>query len=229
MKRCLVPVLLVALLGPAAPAAADEPVGGQGPATALSEDGAVTAIQNRKHVLRHELTLAVGTIPIDAYYKGLTGTGQYTFHFGPSWAWEIVSFTYSQNFWTTLRKDLEYNWRAPGAPKIPEMQFFGDSNLVWKPLYGKLAYLNRSLVYGELYWVIGAAGARYTETGNYIGADTGLGFRVHMSEHFSARLDLRYYRFQQLHRFTKNDNNDNLLLVQLGISLNLGGTGVSRD
>jgi outer membrane beta-barrel protein len=210
MTRGLSCWLLAGALAIAAPAAADEP----------EEGGRPNAIQNRKHTMGHEFTLGVGTIPVDAYYKGLTGTFQYTLHLSDSWAWEVVSFSYCKDFWTSLREDLENNWKQPGSPKIPEMAYFGDTNLVWKPFYGKLAYLNRSLVYGELFWVIGAAGAKYSTPGTsgvYVGGDTGFGFRVHLSEHFSTRFDFRYYRFQRLN---KAADNDNVLFVQLGLSLN---------
>jgi outer membrane beta-barrel protein len=192
----------------AAPAAADE----------FDEGGTLYAIQPRKHALGHEFTLGVGTIPMDAYYKGLTGTFQYTYHFNDAWAWEIVSFTYSSNIWTSLRGDLEQNWKVKPV-NIPEMQYFADSNLVWKPLYGKLAYANRSLIFGELYFTIGPAVAKYNTPGAYIGGDAGAGFRVHLSQYFSARLDLRYYRFQQMQ--IKGSVGDDVLFLQLGLSLNI--------
>jgi outer membrane beta-barrel protein len=211
MRRRVGPWLVAVLLAWAAPVAAQ--VAGES-----GEEGAPRVVQNRKHVMSHELSLGVGTVPIDPYYKGLTGTFSYTVH-GTNWGWEVVSFTYARDFWTSLRDDLEHNWRQPGSPKVPEMQFLGDSNLVWKPLYGKLAYLNRSLLYGEFYAVLGAAGAKYTETNYYVGGDVGFGFRVHLSERISTRLDFRYYRFQRLE---KAADNDNVLFINLGLSLNLG-------
>jgi outer membrane beta-barrel protein len=209
--------LLVALvlLGVAAPAAALDP-----------DERPSYAIQNRKYLLSHELTLAVGTVPIDAFYKGLTGTFQYTIHFGTTWAWEVVSFSYSQNFWTSLREDLENNWRNPASPTaISELRFFGDSNLILKPLYGKLAYLNRSLVYGELYLALGPAAAQYTTDEYHVGGDVGVGFRVYLARRLSARLDLRYYRFQRVAGSGGDRDHDDVLFIQLGLSLNLGKAG----
>jgi outer membrane beta-barrel protein len=209
MKRGLTTLLVLGLCVLAAPAAADE----------FDEGGTLYAIQNRKHVLNHEFTLAVGTVPMDAFYKGLTGTFQYTYHFDDSWAWEIVSFTYSDNIWTSLRTELETNWKTKAAEgTIKQLNYFGDSNLVWKPLYGKLAYLNRSLVYGEFFVTGGPAVAKYDLPGAYLGGNAGIGFRVHLSQHFSTRLDLRYYRFQRL---DKLKDNDNVLFINLGLSLNI--------
>jgi outer membrane beta-barrel protein len=199
--------LVVGLILATVPAAADE----------FEEGGTLYAIQKRQYALGHEFTLAVGTVPIDAFYKGLTGTFQYTYHFNDAWAWEIVSFTYSQNFWTGLRDELEQNWKVKPV-NIPELNFFGDSNVLWKPLYGKLAYINRSLIFGEVFFTLGPAIAKYTTPGAYLGGNAGIGFRVHLSKYFSTRMDLRYYRFQRL---DKLGDNDDVLFIQLGISLNL--------
>ena len=220
--------LLVLAVLAASPAAAAPPV--EVPPEEGEEWMARQAIQNRKHVLKSELALAIGTLPVDAMYKGLTGTASFTFHFSNNWAWEIFNVGYSKNFWTSLRRDLEENWRNPASPQIiPEIQIFGDSNLVFKPFYGKLAYLNRSLVYGEFYLAAGPAVAYY-DTGGVgalnerlsVGVDVGFGFRVHLSPYWSVRLDVRYYRLQSLER-PKYTHGDDVLFLQLGIALNLGG------
>jgi outer membrane beta-barrel protein len=203
-------LLTMGTLGVASPAAA---------ADEFDEGGTLYAIQKRKHVMGHEFTLAMGTIPMDAFYKGLTGTFQYTYHFNESWAWEIVSFTYSQDIYTSLKDDLEANWKVKPV-NINEMTYFADSNLVWKPLYGKLVYHNRGLLFGEFFWVIGPAVAKYNSPGAYFGGNAGFGIRFYLSEHFSTRLDLRYYRFQRL-EVSRLGDNDNVLFVQLGISLNV--------
>ncbi|MBI5481751.1 MAG: outer membrane beta-barrel domain-containing protein [Deltaproteobacteria bacterium] len=220
MRRGCQWLLVLVLLAAAAPAAAGPAEAADGEEDWMSRQ----AIQNRKHGLRHELGIALGTIPIDPFYKGLCGTAQYTFHFGNSWAWELFNVGYSKNFWTSLRKDLEQNWRNPASPQvIPEVEIFGDSNLVFKPLYGKLAYLNRSLVYGEFYLAAGPAVAWYNTRYDRlsVGADVGFGFRVHLSPYWSVRFDVRYYRFQKLAK--KDSTGDDVLFLQLGMALNLGG------
>jgi outer membrane beta-barrel protein len=208
LRGGLLALVVVGLLGAAAPARADEE---------FDEGGTLYAIQQRQHVLGHEFTLAIGTVPLDAFYKGLTGTFSYTYHFNDQWAWEIVGFTYSSNFWTGLKGELEQQWKVKPV-NIPELNYMGDSNLVWKPLYGKLAYANRSLIYGEFFFTLGPAIAKYTTPGAYLGGNAGIGFRVHLSRFFSARLDVRYYRFQRL---DKIGDNDDVLFITLGISLSI--------
>jgi outer membrane beta-barrel protein len=156
---------------------------------------------------------------MDAYYKGLTGTFQYAYHFSENIGWEIVSFTYSQNIWTGLKDDLEQNWKVKPV-SIREMTYFADSNVLWKPLAGKLSYLNRSLIFGEFYFTLGPAIAKYNTPGAYIGADAGMGLKINLSRWFSTKLDIRYYRFQRLDTEHLSDN-DNVLFLQLGIALNI--------
>jgi len=211
MKRGWQFAMVAMLLGLALPAVAEE-----------EGEEQLQAIQNRKHVLRHELGVGIGTIPIDPYYKGLTGSAHYTFHFNHTWGWEVFHVGYSKNFWTSLRKDLEENWRNPSSPQvIPEVQILGDTNIVFRPLYGKLAHLNRSLVYGEFSLTAGVAGAYYQTKKAYVGGDVGFGMRVFLSKHWSTRFDVRYYRLQQVDKFSKGDN---VLFLQLGVALNLGGS-----
>jgi outer membrane beta-barrel protein len=208
MRRLLGLALLVAGLGAAAPAAADE----------FDEGGTLYAIQKRQHQMGHEFSLGIGVLPMDAFSKGLTGTFQYTYHFSDAWAWEIVSFTYSANVDTSLHSDLVTNWKVTPVP-FPEMNYFGDTNLVWTPLYGKLAYLNQKLIFGELYFNLGPAVAKYSMPGAYLGGDAGFGFRVHLSQYFSSKIDIRYYRFQQL--TSHGSRGDDVLFLQLGLALNV--------
>ncbi len=106
-------LLLLPVLFLAAPAFADD----------FDEGGTLYAIQNRKYVLGHEFTLGAGTVPMDAFYKGLVGTFEYTYHFSDKWAWEIIGFSYSKNIWTSLRDDLEQNWKVEAIASSQVMSF----------------------------------------------------------------------------------------------------------
>ena len=69
------------------------------PGTARAEDEeehtATYAVQNRRFKLGHELQVAVGMLPLNAFTKGVTVGGGYTYHFSDAWAWEIGHFVYS--------------------------------------------------------------------------------------------------------------------------------------
>jgi outer membrane beta-barrel protein len=183
----------------------------------FEEGGKLYAVQNRKHLATHEFTLGVGTLPIDAFVKGITFNAAYTLHFNDLWAWEIGSFTYSLNVDTSLRRQLTDNFNV-SPTRFPELQLFGGSNLVWKPLYGKLAYLNDSLVYAELYLTAGVAVANYVNAGVHVGLNAGIGLRIYLSKAFSVRLDIRDYQFANASTF---QDFPNALWLQLGTSISL--------
>jgi outer membrane beta-barrel protein len=210
-------LLIVAILAVAGTAAAEE----------YEEGGKLYAVQGRRYVDGNEFTLALGVAPMDAFYKGVTGTFAYTYHFDDLWAWEIVSGTYSLNVDTDLRKKLQTEWGVEPT-EFPQLSWIVDSNAVLKPFYGKLSVLNDSLIYTELYFVAGAAVGRYEggkQEGNLLpstattsmryGPDLGLGLRFYLSKSFSLRFDFRDY-------YLLNGNTSgNELLVQAGLGLNI--------
>lgn len=201
-------VLSASLSIPSSPAVAQE----------LEEGGKLYTIQNRKYVMAHEFSIGVGLVPLDAFYKGVTGTFAYTYHFSDLWAWEIVGATYSLNFDTSLRKELENNFNVRPT-RFPELRFFFDSNLVLKPLYGKAVYLNETLIYGELFLEFGPAVARYENTnGVFVGADLGIGLRLYLSKNFAMRFELRDYEFFAPDNLKDNKNE---LFLQVGFGLNI--------
>ncbi|AKU92130.1 outer membrane beta-barrel domain-containing protein [Vulgatibacter incomptus] len=196
-----------------------------GPANAddLDEGGALYAVQNRKYTASHEFSVNAGSLPMDAFYKGYTASGAYTLHFSDLWAWEVVNAAYSFNVDTDLRRELESNWGVTPT-RFPTIQWLGNSNLVVKPLYGKLAWLNGSLLYGELFFTAGPAVASYESdgelqsSGTYVGANVGLGLRFYLSESWSLRLDARDYYFVSP-KDVKSTSNE--LFFSTGISLNV--------
>jgi outer membrane beta-barrel protein len=184
----------------------------------FEEGGKLYAVQNRKYLANHEFSLAVGVVPMDAFYKGVTGTFSYTYHFDDFWAWEIASATYSLNIETSLRRELQDNFGVRPT-EFPELNFFVGSNLVIKPLYGKMVYLNDSLIYGELFITAGPTVAQYENAGVFIGLNAGLGLRVYLSKSFSIRLDVRDYQFISASELFSDTNNE--LFIQAGVGLNI--------
>lgn len=192
--------------------------------TAWAEDdeygqgGQLFAIQNRKHLVSHEFTLGVGTVPLDAFYKGLTGSFGYTYHFSDLWAWEVVQGTYSFNIDTDLKDQLLTDWGVEPTD-FPELLYFVGSNVVFKPVYGKAALLNDGLIYGELFFTAGANVAEYENGGFFVGGNIGAGLRVYLSQYFAVRFEIRDYQFisaETLFSDTKNE-----LFLQMALGLNL--------
>ena len=206
LRLCLL-ATLAPLCAPV-PAAADDRAD-QVPAT--------FAIQNRQYVIRHELHVAVGVLPINAFTKGVTVGGGYTFHFNNVLAWEIAQFNYSLSVDTSLKKDLLENFQV--APtRLDALDLFASSAVVFKPFYGKLALLNRTVVHLELFFVLGPAVGKYAkEKDPSVGFTAGAGLRFHVARHFSLRLDVRD------DWFSKAASLANELHVSLSGALTFGG------
>ncbi len=205
-RRTLAALLAAAALSPV-PALAQE----------FEEGGKLYAVQNRKYVQGHEFLIGLGTVPMDAFYKGITGTFAYAYHFSDMWAWEIASGTYSLNVDTSLRDELENNFGVRPT-RFPELQFFVGSNIIFKPLYGKFAFLNDSLMYAELYLTAGPSVANYENAGVFIGLNVGGGARLYLTKNFSIRFENRYYQFISAETFQDTESE---LFLQVGIGLNI--------
>ncbi|MBI4509335.1 MAG: outer membrane beta-barrel domain-containing protein [Deltaproteobacteria bacterium] len=203
MRRALV---VLFLLVQATPAMADD-----------EETLATYAVQNRKFRLGHELHASVGVLPINAFTKGVTAGGGYTIHFSDAWAWEIAQFTYSVPLDTGLKKELLENFEVQPT-QIETLHYFASTSLLLKPLYGKLAWFNRSVVHAEIFLALGAGVGRYENPGAFRRAiDAGGGLRLYWGRHLSVRLDARNYTF------LKGLAASNELHLALSLAFSVGG------
>ena len=154
------------------------------------------SIQPRPFRLGHEFELGLGVLPLDAFYVGAVLGFSYTYHFTDFWAWEIVALDYSFNIDTSLQDRLERDFNLQPDQIPARITLFGATSLVIKPMFGKLAWRNRSLVYGETYFSLGLGPhllVRPATVDRGASSDwvptlrLGLGFRFWRSEVFSVR------------------------------------------
>jgi outer membrane beta-barrel protein len=212
LSRALVVVGL--LLGLSSPAFAqyDDEVGG----------GSAVVIQNRKFKMAHEFTLEGGTLPLDAFVKGATLSGRYTLHFDDFSAWEIAGGTFSFNIDAGLKQQLIDRFGVQ-PQSFASLQLTVDSNYVMKPFYGKLALFNRTLIYAELFAVVGVTASYWSDNSWRPGPDVGVGARFFVTEWFSIRTDLRYaVVLGGVPLVDPNATIDGILLLAVGASFNVG-------
>lgn len=189
------------------------------PTTAFAKDDAspysAVVIQNRKHDPTHEFTVGVGMLPLDAFRKSVTASGAYTLHFSPHFAWEVAQFYYSFHYDTALNAELEAFDLQPTPFEV--LDFFLMSNFLYKPLYYKGSWNNRSLVYGEIYLAAGAGYGWFTRSSKP-GMDLGIGFRLYAGSVLSFKFDVRYNLFFNEQIF-ENFQTEEELHLGLGTSL----------
>jgi outer membrane beta-barrel protein len=185
-------------------------------ASDLEEGGKLYAVQNRKHLVSHEFGVAFGFVPLDAFYKGITASFAYTYHFNDMFAWEIVNGSYSFNLDTGLRGDLETNFGVQPT-EFPELQILGSTNFVLKPLYGKFALFNSTLMYAELFMIAGPAVAQYENAGIFVGFNVGGGARLYLTKYFSVRFETRQFGLIDV----SSPEFKSELHLQVGLGLNI--------
>lgn len=163
------------------------------PALAQDEDlgkGRVIAVQDRPFRLAHEFTASTGVLPMDAFYTGLSIGGSYTLHLTELVAWEAISVHYSNNVGKGLDDELLERWSVEDTDQ-PEIQYTLGSHVLFTPLYGKLAFFNRSIVTISTYLAVGGGAIHYRDEGFRPHFSVGPGIRFLFGQVVSTRLDVR--------------------------------------
>jgi outer membrane beta-barrel protein len=141
--------------------------------------------------MNHELSLGLGVLPADAYYKGYYAGLSYTYHFSDSFAWQVGRGGYSYNVKTSLRRQLERDFGvAPTNTAFEdEVEWMVGSDLMFSPFYGKTAILNSKVIHFEAFLLGGASIFKLNHEGGFRpGANLGLAIRVFKSDTVSFRL-----------------------------------------
>jgi outer membrane beta-barrel protein len=186
----------------------------------VSEDRGV--IQNRKYRLGQEVALQAGTVPLDAFFKGITLGGRYAFHINDFHAVE-VSALYSFNLDSYLTEQLLTNFGVQ-RESLPGLVVLADINYVVKPFYGKFALANRQLLYQEVFAVAGATVSYWSDTNLRFGPDIGGGIRFFMTPHASFRADIRHAVLVNAIPFIDDEFRvENVLQLNAGVAFQLGG------
>jgi len=153
-------------------------------------------IQVRKYQLLHEASLLLGGMPTDPYYKGLTASLGYTWHVDEDIGVQVLQFTYALNLDTNLKKALIRTAQASNGNAdltFPEIEWIADvGHVVFKPIYGKEALFNRSVIHLEADLQAGPSFVRRNSKNNSfcLGVDAGFGFRFWVEEWLSVRFDM---------------------------------------
>jgi outer membrane beta-barrel protein len=190
-------------------------------AEAIENPGSVAAVQDRLYRLNHELSLGIGVMPADAFYKGYFAGVGYTYHFNDFFAWQVGRGSYNYNVKTSLRRQLERDFGVvPTATAFEdEVQWMVGSDVMLKPIYGKLSFFNRKVLHFEAYMLGGATIFKLnTEGGFRPAANVGLGMRFFNTQTLSFRLDVTNNFLFTGPRVV------NVPTIQLATALNFGAT-----
>ncbi len=208
MKRVLAVVLLLSSLVARAQS------------TELENPGSVSAIQNRAYTMDFEFDLGVGTLPLDAFYKGYYPLAGAVVHFNDFLGWQVARGAYSFNVSTGLRDQLERDFAvAPTA--FEEVQWFIGSDLLLKPFYGKSSVLNTWVLHYEAHFILGASLFKFSVAQFSPALNLGFGIRLFHNRYVSYRLDVSDAIVFGIVGKAKISQ---VITIQLMLALNFGGT-----
>jgi outer membrane beta-barrel protein len=207
-------------------------VGNSGWCDSQTDEETVYAIQNRVFHRNHQLDLSIGYIADDDFFHVYPVSLGYTFHFGDNWSWEVMRFGYNYNDAKDLKQTLEDDFGAQ-PERFPEQIYMYHSHLVFKPLYGKHAVLNRGIVNNEIYLFAGAGMVHYewdystgeTDTEDAPSISFGTGMRFFLSKHFCLNIEIR-----DLVNLREDDTENNIYFgAGVGYRFNLAPRKVEQD
>jgi hypothetical protein len=166
-----------------------------------SEKSAYGPIQQRLYEMNHELSLGWAYLPLDPYYKGYGVQVAYTIHFNRLWGLELFRVGWSYNLDSKLKTKLIDSLPDVSPVEFPGVIFFENTNLIFKMLYGKQTFLNRTVLHFEVFATAGGAllvrnPYNVTELDTHyllfeLGVNAGFGFRIWIDPTWSVRVDLR--------------------------------------
>lgn len=148
----------------------------------------VYTIEPRDHLFKHEITLGLGVLPLDAFYVGTAAALSYAYHFNDVWAWEALRGFYSYNSDTSLRSLLIAQQVLPVHADRRILSIL-SSNVVFKPMYGKLAFFNSSVVRAETYFT-GGIGVAISNQDTGLAPNLGVGLNFWLGHAVAIRLDV---------------------------------------
>jgi len=198
---------------------------------------AVQVVVDRRYpkASRFELDVFFGVLPNDAFTLYLTPGLRMAWHFNEQWALELGG-AYSLGVDTTLRKQLEQDDALIQARTRDQVIARFGLAVVWSPIYGKFAWVNKKVAHFDMYFLFDAGGV-YAAGEEALGLDggvwpevgLGLGIRFFLSNVVSMR-----FEFRQRLALREGLGEDAIRLaypseISLGLAFLLGGGRSGRS
>jgi outer membrane beta-barrel protein len=221
-KRVLVGLVLVLML-----------LGAQsGWCDSQSSEEQVLAVQNRIFHRNHEIDLSVGYIADDDFFHVYPVGIGYTFHFNDHIAWEVCRAQYMFNVDKDLKETLQDEFGVQ-PEEFAEQQYMLHTHLVYSPLYGKHAFMNRSVINNEIYFFAGPGTVHYewdyssgeSRSEDAFSLSFGMGLKYFLSKSTCLNFEIR-----DLVNLREDDTENNIYFgVGLGYRFNLAPRKVEED
>lgn len=177
----------------------------------------VVAVEGKLYVPQKDLSVHIGILPLDAFYKALTLGISYTKQFESYLGWEIVNANAAFTQDTGLKKDLLDNFSVKPQGILEYPQYYITSNLIYTPLYSKSLVFNRNVVHSETSFVLGGGMVAFNSGESAPMFGGGAIFRIYKSHWISYKFDGRIY-----YTSAANKSSNFLLDINFGIAFEFG-------
>lgn len=192
----------------------------------------VYAVQNRIFHRDHEINMSVGYIADDDFnHVYPIGVG-YIYNFNEHLSWEVGRIQYLLNQDKDLKQTLADEFGVQ-PEQFSKQQYMIHSHVIFRPFYGKSAFLNRKVINHEIYAFAGAGLVHYEwehSTGETEGEDAyslslGLGMKYFLSQRFCVNIEMR-----DLVNFREDDTENNVYFAAgIGYRFNMAPRKVEED
>ena len=196
------------------------------------DDGHVAAIQDRIFHRYHEINLGLGYIPDDDFYYLFPGSIGYTYSFNEHWAWEVARVQWMISMEKDLKEDLERDFGVTPT-RFSEPKYAVHSNFIYKFLYGKSVFGDKTIINHETYGLLGGGMIAYEDKINYGGTESelapslsfGIGQKIFLSENVCVNVELRDWV-----NFKEDETINNIYFgVSIGFRFNLSPRKGQKD
>lgn len=197
-----------------------------------ADDEKVYAVQNRVFHRNHEIDFSAGYIADDDFFHVYPLGIGYTFHYNDHISWEVARAQYMFNVDKDLKETLQRDF-AVQPERFAEQRYMLHTHLVYKPLYGKHAFMNRSVINNEIYFFAGPGIVHYewdyssgeSTTEDALSLSLGVGLKYFLSKKICLNFEIR-----DLWNF-REDNTENNIYFGLGVGyrFNLAPRKVEED
>ncbi len=197
-----------------------------------SSEEQVLAVQNRIFHRNHEIDLSVGYIADDDFFHVYPVGIGYTFHFNDHIAWEVCRAQYMFNVDKDLKETLQDEFGVQ-PEEFAEQQYMLHTHLVYSPLYGKHAFMNRSVINNEIYFFAGPGTVHYewdyssgeSRSEDAFSLSFGMGLKYFLSKSTCLNFEIR-----DLVNLREDDTENNIYFgVGLGYRFNLAPRKAEED
>ncbi len=185
--------------------------------TSVYEVPEISAVENKMFNPQKDLSLKLGFLPLDAFYKAVTLGVSYTNYYESYWAWEIINVdvAFSQN--TGLKEDLINNFSVEPKGILEFPKYYISSNLIYTPIYSKNLLFNQNVVRSEISFVGGGGMIVFNSNDKAPMLGGGLVLRFFKDHSISYKFDSRLYYH------TAQEKSSNFLLnIALAVSWEFG-------